>query len=265
MDKTLSIERSLITEYKYKIYHPFLSAIAEYSLIDKDDKIAVCISGGKDSFLMAKCFQELQKYSEVPFDCLFLLMNPGYDEDCLKSILSNAKLLNIPLNVFDTKIFKIIDVQENNKCYLCAKMRRGALYAKAQELGCNKIALGHHYNDVIETTLLSIFYSGTFETMLPKVESTNYQGLELIRPLFNVKEKDIIDFEKTNDLHFLKSGCFIAKDQSLCQSSKRQKMKKLIEELKKDNSNVDANIFRSAFNINLDKILGYRKGNKDKK
>lgn len=263
MDKALEVERSLITTFRFSIYHPFISAISDYSLINENDKIAVCISGGKDSFLMAKCFQELSKYSSFPFECIYLLMDPGYSKENIESIKNTAKKINIPLTIFNTDIFKIVDIQKDNKCYICAKMRRGALYSKASELGCNKIALGHHFDDVIETTLMSIFYSGSVETMLPILESDNYKGLKLIRPLYYVREKDIIEFEKTNQLHFLKNGCFITKDSSLCNQSKRQEMKKLISSLEKENDAVPKNIFNSMDNINLDKVLGY-KLNKEK-
>lgn len=254
-----NISRSLITDFKFNIYHPFIKAINEYNLIEENDKIAICISGGKDSFVMAKCFSELLKYSKFRFEVVFLLMNPGYDNNKLESIIDNSNALNIPLTIFNTNIFKVVDMQSKNKCYICAKMRRGALYNKAKELGCNKIALGHHFDDVIETTLMSLFYSGSIETMLPKVKSDNYDNMFLIRPLYLVREKDIINFEKENNLSFLKQGCFMTNNYDLCQSSKRQQMKKLIRSLDDDNDTVSKNIFKALSNVNIDKVLGIKK------
>jgi len=258
---TDSFQHSLITSYKYKIYHPFIKAISDYSLINPDDKIAVCISGGKDSFLMAECFKELVKYSKVPFDCVYLLMDPGYKTEDMQRIMNNAELFNINLLVFKTEIFNISSLQGKKQCYFCAKMRRGALYSKAKELGCNKIALAHHFNDVIETTLLSIFYSGEIETMLPKVDSDNYKGMSLIRPMYYVKEDDITSYAKDNGLSFLKYGCPIEKACCDSDSSKRKIIKKIIKELNSNNNAVEQNIFKSVDNVNLNKILGYRKDN----
>lgn len=258
---TDTFQHSLITSYKYKIYHPFIKAISDYSLINPDDKIAVCISGGKDSFLMAECFKELVKYSKVPFDCVYLLMDPGYKAIDIEKIMNNAKLLKINLVVFKTDIFSISSLQGKKQCYICAKMRRGALYSKAKELGCNKIALAHHFNDVIETTLLSIFYSGEIETMLPKVDSDNYEGMSLIRPMYYVKENDICSYEKDNGLSFLKCAC--PSEEASCDddSSKRKMIKKIIKELENNNNAVEQNIFKCVDNVNLNKILGYRKDN----
>ena len=250
---------SLITDFRFKIYHKFLKALKEYDLIHENDKIMVCISGGKDSFIMALCFKEISKWSDFPFETKFVVMNPGYKKEDLDLIKDNASKLEIDIEIYDTKIFKIAESQEDKKCYICAKMRRGALYNHAKEIGCNKIALGHHFNDVIETTLLSILYAGKIETMLPEVKSDNYEGLSLIRPMYLVKEDDIIDYAKTNNLKFMKAGCFITNNESLCSNSRRKYVKNLIQELKKDNDNADINIFRSMENVNIDKVVGYKK------
>lgn len=257
-----NLSHAVLTKYRTKIYSPFMRAISDYELIEPNDKIAVCVSGGKDSFLMALCFQELVQHSKIPFSCVFLLMDPGYSKTDLDSIMENAKLLNIPLQVFSTHIFEIISKEKDNQCYLCAKMRRGALYQKASLLSCNKIALAHHFNDVIETTMMAILYDGEVETMLPKVASKNYSSLSLIRPFYYVREEEIIRFAEENNLSFLKQACFLTKDNARCSSSKRQVVKRMIKELKEDNDSIDKNIFRSMENVNLEKILGYRKDNK---
>ena len=226
-----SYDKFLIKSYKTKIYSKFLKAIKEYNLIEENDKIAVCISGGKDSFLLALCFKELSNFSEVPFEVKYILMNPGYKEEHLNLIKENIKKLEINCEIFDTNIFKISNMQEKNKCYICAKMRRGALYQKAKDLGCNKIALGHHFNDQIETTLMNIFYSGEFSIMLPILNSTNFDGMKLIRPLYYVREKDIINFWDEQNIEFIKCACYLTSDEVVCESSKRQVVKKLIKEL----------------------------------
>ena len=251
------IERSLITKYRKDIYAKFTKAVREYNLIDENDKIAVCISGGKDSFLLAKLLQELQKHGKVKFDIEFITMNPGYKKENLDKIIYNAKLLNIPIKVFESDIFKVIE-NISSPCYLCARMRRGYLYSKAKELGCNKIALGHHFDDVIETTLLNIFYGAEVKTMLPKLHSANFEGMELIRPLYLIKEKDIISWAKNNNLSFMKCACKVEEKKL---DSKRLEMKELIEVLRKQNKNIDKNIFTSLENVNLEVILGYRKNN----
>ena len=258
MDNTYS--NLLITKYRFSIYHKFLKALDEYNLIEPNDKIMVCVSGGKDSFLMALCFKEIKKWTKIPFDVSFVCMNPGYTKETLNEIITNSKLLDIPLEIFETNIFNIALSQDDKKCYICAKMRRGALYNKAKELGYNKIALGQHYDDQIETTLMSILYSGKVETMLPKVLSDNYQGLSLIRPMYLVREDDIINYSKEANINFLKGGCFATSSSSLCSNSKRQYVKELIKKLKENNPNIDKNIFKSTENVNIDKVVGYKKG-----
>ena len=254
----MDYQKELITTHRNKIFSPFLRAIKEYSLIENNDKIAVCISGGKDSFLMALCFKEILKYTEIPFEVVYLVMDPGYSKEHLDEITTNAKKLDIPITIFKSNIYKISSEQEKNKCYICAKMRRGALYSKAQELGCNKIALGHHYDDVIETFLISILYSGEVAGMRPIVKSDNYDNMSLIRPMYFVRERDIIEYQKSCDLTFLKCACFMTKDKALCESSKRQMVKKLIKDLDTDNEYVAKNIFRSQANVNLNKLISYK-------
>ena len=251
------IERSIITKYRKELWSKFTKAVREYNLIEENDKVAVCISGGKDSFLLAKLLQELKKHGKVKFDIEFITMNPGYKEENLNKIIENSKILGIPVKVFSSDIFKVVE-NIPSPCYLCARMRRGYLYSKAQELGCNKIALGHHFDDVIETTLLNIFYGAEVKTMLPKLHSANFSNMELIRPMYLIKEKDIISWAKGNNLSFMKCACKV-EEKGL--DSKRLEMKKLIDDLRKQNKNIDKNIFTSLENINLDVILGYRKNN----
>ena len=258
MEKYKEIERSIIKKFRKEIWANFISAIQEYELIKENDKIMVCISGGKDSFLLAKCIQELQRHGKFPFEAHFVCMDPGYNKENRKLIEDNAKLLNIPIEIFESDIFDIVVKQDKSPCYLCARMRRGCLYNHAKELGCNKIALGHHLDDAIETTLLSMFYGAEIKTMMPKLHSENFEGLELIRPLYKIREKDIISWKKYNDLTFLNCACKFTdevhnKDED---KSKRLKVKKLVEELKKDNDRIDYNIFKSIDNINLDCVLG---------
>ena len=258
MEKYKEIERSIIKKFRKEIWANFISAIQEYELIKENDKIMVCISGGKDSFLLAKCIQELQIHGKFPFEAHFVCMDPGYNKENRKLIEDNAKLLNIPIEIFESDIFDIVVKQDKSPCYLCARMRRGCLYNHAKELGCNKIALGHHLDDAIETTLLSMFYGAEIKTMMPKLHSENFEGLELIRPLYKIREKDIISWKKYNDLTFLNCACKFTdevhnKDED---KSKRLKVKKLVEELKKDNDRIDYNIFKSVDNINLDCVLG---------
>jgi len=250
----INYSKILQKEYKFKIYSPFLKAIKEYNLIKENDKIGVCISGGKDSFLMALCFKELLKHSDFPFEVKYMLMDPGYKENDLNSILENAKKLDIDLHIFKTNIYKISKEQENNKCYICAKMRRGALYNEAKKLGLNKIALGHHFNDAIETLLMSILYSGEIGGMRPIVKSDNYDDMYLIRPMYYVKEESIIDYSKTVQLEFLKCACFLTENSTLCESSKRQIVKKLIKELDTAEEYVSKNIMTCYNNVNLNKL-----------
>ena len=256
------IERSIITKYRKDIWSKFVKAVKEYELINEKDNVMVCISGGKDSFLMAKCIQELQRHGDVKFDAHYVVMDPGYNDYNLNYIKDNAKLLNIPIEIFNSDIFDVVEkISANNPCYLCAKMRRGCLYSKAKDLGCNKIALGHHFNDVIETSLLSMLYASEIKTMMPKLHSDNFEGLELIRPLYLVKEDDIISWKNFNDLTFINCACRFTEGCSLIDdgTSKRLEMKKLIKELKKHNENVDVNIFTAFNNINLNCVLGYKK------
>ncbi len=259
MEKYEEIERSIIKKFRKVLWSKFVKAIQEYKLIEDNDKIMVCISGGKDSFLLAKCFQELERHGKQNFTACYVSMDPGYNKVNRKLIEDNAKLLNIPIKIFESDIFDVANtVTEGNPCYLCARMRRGYLYSKAQELGCNKIALGHHFDDVIETTLLSMFYGSEVKTMMPKLHSDNFPGLELIRPLYLVKEEDIIAWKKSNDLTFLNCACRFTEACSINDdgTSKRLEIKNLIKELKKVNPNVDNNIFKSLDNVNLNCVIG---------
>ena len=238
------IERSIITKFRKPIWHQFVKSITDYQLINKNDSIAVCISGGKDSFLLAKCMQELQIHGKVPFDLIFIVMDPGYKKENLDKIKSNAQKLNIPLTLFKSDIFNISEtLNKKSPCYMCARMRRGALYSKAKELGCNKIALGHHFDDVIETILISTFYAGEFKTMMPKLHSTNFKGMELIRPLYLVKEEDIIKWRDYNHLEFLNCACKFTEKQKENKSSKRLEIKELITKLRQENKNLNASIY----------------------
>ncbi|MBP5342825.1 tRNA 2-thiocytidine biosynthesis protein TtcA [bacterium] len=258
----MDYQKELIKTYRNKIFSPFLRAIKDYSLIEENDKIAVCMSGGKDSFLMALCFKEILKYTKIPFEVEYLVMDPGYKDEHLQEIKMNAELLNIDIKIFRSNIFKITSNQEKNKCYICAKMRRGALYNEAKKLGCNKIALGHHYDDAIETLLMSILYQGEVAGMRPIVKSDNYNDMYLIRPMYYVREKDIIDYADNCGLHFLKYACFMTSDITLCSSSKRQVIKKLIKELDNENEYVSKNIFKAQSNVNLNKLISYKLKNK---
>lgn len=261
MESAKEIERSIIKKYRKPIWAPFIRAVKEYQLIKENDKIAVCISGGKDSFLLAKCMQEIKRHGKINFELVFLVMNPGYTEENRKQILENAKRMGIPIEMIKSNIFDVVTKEEKgNPCYLCARMRRGFLYDNAKKLGCNKIALGHHFDDVLETTLLNIFYGGEVKTMLPKLHSKNFKGMELIRPLYYVKEKDIISFKNYHNLTFLNCACkFTEEVQSKEELSKRKEMKKLIDYFRKENKHIENNLFKCMDNINLDGILGYRK------
>ncbi|HHV31477.1 tRNA lysidine(34) synthetase [Caproiciproducens sp. LBM24188] len=263
MEKYEQAERSIVKKYRREIWIPFLSAIKQYDLIQEGDKIAVCISGGKDSMLMAKCIQHLQKYSEFPFEVEYLVMDPGYNAVNRQRIEDNAQALNLPIKIFETKIFDIVAKVDQSPCYLCAKMRRGHLYKHAQDLGCNKIALGHHFDDVIETVLMSMFYGGEYKTMMPKLHSTNYPGMELIRPMYMVKEADIIAWKRYNDLNFIQCACRFTENCVLGDNgggSKRQEMKELIKKLRRTSPGIDKNIFHSIHNVNLETIIGWRRG-----
>lgn len=263
VDRVKEIERSIIKKYRKSIWNPFCGALNEYDLIKEGDKIAVCISGGKDSMILAKCMQELHRHSKIPFDVVYICMDPGYREDNKKLLLENIKTLNIPVEIFESSIFDIVKDMDGSPCYLCARMRRGALYAKAESLGCNKIALGHHFDDVIETVLMSMMYSSEIKTMLPKLRSSNFNNMELIRPLYKVKEKDIISWANHNSLKFLQCACRFTEDSEIYEGlSKRREIKNLIKEIKKTNPAVDDNVFRSLHNVNLSQIVGWRDADK---
>lgn len=258
------IEHSLITTYKYRIWRMFTKAIKIYDLVKPGDRICVCISGGKDSMLMALLFKHLQKYSDFPFEVKYLVMDPGYNEINLQIIKNNLRTLHIPATVMKTDIFDIANSTDRKPCYLCAKMRRGALYRIAKEWGCNKIALGHHYDDVIETTLMNMLNSGSFQTMLPKLHSDNYVDMEVIRPMYLIREKDIIDWKIANGLTFIQCACRFTENCAICDNggsgSQRYNTKNLIRQLVKEYSPVvEKNIFMAASNVNLDMILGYKK------
>lgn len=253
-------ERSITKTYRKQIWNPFIRAVREYELIKPNDKIAVCISGGKDSMLLAKLMQMLQRYSEVPFELVFLVMDPGYSAQNREKILSNAELLDIPVTVFETDIFSVTVKADRYPCYLCAKMRRGHLYSKAKSLGCNKIALGHHFSDVIETTVMAMFYGAQLQAMIPKLHSTNFEGMELIRPLYCVHEDDIILWKNYNDLGFLQCACKMTENlgEDKLSSGKRQEVKELIKSLKKENPNIEKNIFNSIHHLHLDTFPAYK-------
>ena len=259
LEKHTEIERSIIKKFRKPIWNNFIGAVKEYQLISPGDKIAVCISGGKDSMLLAKCMQQLEKHSEVPFEAVYLVMDPGYNKKNRELIEYNARLMNIDIKIFESDIFDVTLRAGGSPCYLCARMRRGCLYSKAKSLGCNKIALGHHFNDVIETVLMSMMYSSEIKTMLPKLHSTNFEGMELIRPLYKVKEKDIIAFAKYNSLEFLQCACKFTEESTQKEDlSKRKEIKSLIEYIKTQNPEADDNIFRSLHNVNLAALPGWR-------
>lgn len=259
LEKHTEIERSIIKKFRKPIWNNFIGAVKEYKLISPGDRIAVCISGGKDSMLLAKCMQQLEKHSEVPFEAVYLVMDPGYNKKNRELIEYNARLMNIDIKIFESDIFDVTLRAGGSPCYLCARMRRGCLYSKAKSLGCNKIALGHHFNDVIETVLMSMMYSSEIKTMLPKLHSTNFEGMELIRPLYKVKEKDIIAFAKYNSLEFLQCACKFTEESSQKEElSKRKEIKSLIEYIKTQNPEADDNIFRSLHNVNLAALPGWR-------
>ncbi|GAA0121010.1 MAG: tRNA 2-thiocytidine biosynthesis protein TtcA [Clostridium argentinense] len=251
------IERSLIKKYRKTIWSKFIKAIKDYNLVEEGDKIAVAISGGKDSLVMAKLFQELKRHGQMNFELEFIAMDPGYHKNIKELLIDNCNYLNIPVHIFESGIFKVVDdIAKDYPCYMCARMRRGALYSKAQELGCNKLALGHHFNDVIETTLLNVLYAGNYKTMLPKLKATNFEGLELIRPLYYVEECYIQKFTQNSGIWPLNCACMVAAKKI---GNKRFEIKDLIAELKKNFNDVDKSIFRSAQNVNMDAILGWQK------
>lgn len=262
LEKHQLVERSIQKKYHKELWTPFVRAIKQYQLIRKGDRIAVCISGGKDSMLMAKLMQMLYRHSDVPFDVEYLVMDPGYNKVNRQKIESNAALLHIPITVFETQIFDIANNTGQSPCYLCARMRRGALYAKAKELGCNKIALGHHLNDVIETTVMAMFYGSQLQGMLPKLHSTNFEGMELIRPLYCIREDDILAWRTYNELEFIQCACRFTENCSSCDNdgsvSKRQEVKTLIRRLRQNNPGIENSIFHSIHAVNIDMFPGYK-------
>lgn len=268
-DRCREIERSIIKQFRKEIWRPFVKALNEYDMIKEGDNIAVCISGGKDSMLLAKCMQEILRHGKMNFGLHFIVMDPGYHPDNRRLIEQNAAIMGIPIQIFESDIFDIVVDAGDSPCYLCARMRRGYLYANARKLGCNKIALGHHFDDVIETILMSMLYGAQVNTMMPKLHSTNFEGMELIRPLYMVKESHILEWKEYNDLKFLQCACRfteqIAREQAeeseeKVHSSKRQEMKELVNQFRKINSHIEMNIFKSVTNVNLDACIGYVKG-----
>lgn len=259
------IERSIITTYRTRLWSKFTKAINQFELLSEGDRVCVCISGGKDSMLLAKLFQELSRHSKINFELKFLVMNPGYNQKNLDVIKNNLEILNIPAEIKETNIFEVSNNMDKNPCYMCARMRRGALYKLAQDMGCNKIALGHHFDDVIETTLMNMLNSGSFQTMLPKLHSDNFEGMELIRPMYLIREKDINLWKDANELKFIACACKLTDEISknamanINSGSQRQETKMLIQNLKSYNYNVENNIYKCAFNVNMDMILGYKK------
>ena len=266
-ERLKDIEQSIRKKFHKQLFSRFAKAINTYDLLQENDKVAVCISGGKDSMLMAKLFQELKRHNKFPFELVFLVMDPGYNEENRKVIENNARILNIPITIFETNIFDAVYEIEKSPCYLCARMRRGYLYSKAKELGCNKIALGHHYDDVIETILMGMLYGAQVQTMMPKLHSTNFEGMELIRPLYLIREDDIKHWRDYNDLHFIQCACRFTDTCTTCRSdgssdSKRMEVKRLIQELKKTNPYVESNIFQSVANVNLNTVIAYKENGK---
>ncbi len=258
------IEESIVRKFTRPIWHRFLKGIKEYDLVQEHDRIAVCISGGKDSMMMAKCMQRLQRYSKFPFEVEYIVMDPGYNERNRQKIIENAALMGIPIRIFDVRIFDVVAGMEQNPCYMCARMRRGHLYKAAQDLGCNKIALGHHFDDVIETILMGMLYGSQIQTMMPKIHSENFPGMELIRPLYLVRESDILAWKDYNDLTFIQCACRmtenIDKSGDGIGASKRQEIKMLLAQLRSVSPHIDMNIFRSVENVNLKTIISYHIG-----
>ena len=263
LERYQQIERSIITTYRKTLWSPFVLAVKKYQLIESGDKIAVCISGGKDSMLLAKLMQELHRHTDVPFEMIFLVMDPGYNQINRQKIEENAALMNVPITIFESDVFAAADAAAaDSPCYLCARMRRGHLYAKAKELGCNKIALGHHKSDVIETTLMGMLYGGQIQGMLPRIKSTNFEGMELIRPLYCILENDILRWKEYNQLDFIACACKFTQNLTGGDEdtfSARRRVKALIAELKKENPNVENNIFQSIHNVQLDTLVEYKK------
>ena len=260
LERYKEIERSIIKTYRKEIWSKFIKAVIDYELIKAGDKVMVCISGGKDSFLLAKCIQELERHGKVPFTAKYIVMDPGYNSHNRSMIEETARELNIPIEIFESDIFEVANkLSPDSPCYMCAKMRRGFLYNKAKELGCNKIALGHHFDDVIETTMLSMLYGAEIKTMMPKLHSDNFEGLELIRPLYLVKESAIISWKDRNNLKFINCACSFTERASREDISKRKEIKALIKELRKVNKDADFNIFKALDNVNINCVLSYKK------
>lgn len=266
MEQYKEIERSIVKKFHREIWSRFAKGVKQYELIQEGDKIAVCISGGKDSMLMAKLMQEIKKHRQCHFELEFIVMNPGYNKENYENIVRNAELMHVPIQTFESDIFEIVDHVNESPCYLCARMRRGHLYNKAKELGCNKIALGHHFDDVIETILMGMFYGAQVQTMMPKLHSTNFEGMELIRPMYLIREEDIIAWRDYNNLKFIQCACRFTEQMHMSGDgigeSKRQEIKQLIRQLKKVNPNVDTHIFKSVENVNLDTIIAYKRNGK---
>ena len=268
MPRTLSpaarIERSILSDFRKPLWRPFVRGIKQYKMIAPGDHIAVCISGGKDSMLLAKMMQLLQRHTDIPFETEFLVMDPGYNAENRQRIIDNAALMEIPIRIFDSSIFETTKIAERNPCYLCARMRRGHLYSKAKELGCNKIALGHHFNDVIETTVMSMFYGSQLQAMPPKLHSTSFPGMTLIRPMYCIREEDILAWKRYNDLEFIQCACRFTENCTMCDNggggSKRQEVKLLLRELRRTNPGVEKSIFHSIHSVCLDTMVGYKTG-----
>lgn len=266
MSRATECENSILNKFNESIWKPFLYAVEHYQLIDDGDNIAVCISGGKDSMLMAKLVQLLQKHSDIRFGAKFIVMDPGYNFENRQRIIDNAEILQIPIEIFNSDIFEIANNTGKSPCYLCARMRRGHLYAKAKECGCNKISLGHHFSDVIETTLIGMFYGSQLQGMLPKLHSTNFEGMELIRPMYCINEDAVIEWCNENDLHFIQCACRFTEGLSNgTGASKRQDVKKLIKKMRVENPKVEKSIFESIHNLNLNKVVGYKSQGKEYK
>lgn len=262
LQKTKDVERSINKKFHKGIWSRFTAALNDYDLIQEGDRIAVCISGGKDSMLMAKLFQELKRHNKFPFEVRFIVMDPGYNPKNREKIEYNARIMGVPIEIFESNIFESVLHIDKSPCYICARMRRGYLYAKAQELGCNKIALGHHYDDVIETVLMGMLYGGQVQTMMPKLHSTNFEGMELIRPMYLIREQDIIRWRDYNELEFLQCACKFTEQTAFDtheSASKRLEIKNMIRDMKKINPQVESNIFKSVENVNLDTIITYKK------
>lgn len=255
------IERSIQKKYRKELWNPFILAVKRYELVNEGDKIAVCISGGKDSMLLAKLMQQLQRVSIVPFHAVYLVMDPGYAPENRQKIIDNAALLQVPIRIMDSNIFSVANSTDHSPCYLCARMRRGHLYSMARELGCNKIALGHHFSDVVETTVMGMLYGGQLQAMMPKLHSTNFEGMELIRPMYCIHEEDIIAWARYNNLHFLQCACRFTEQAAQGQgSSKRQEVKQLLRRLRQNSPQVEKNVFRAIHNLQLDTFPGYKTG-----